>query len=501
MARYKETEMEQGLIIPVNLYEQLIPGTYEYTLNDLIDNKIDLSVFDLKYNNDITGAKAIEPRILLKIILGCYNMGIISSRKIAKLCQTHMIIKALAEDSEPHYTTISNFVSGMSNEIEKVFSEVLLVCNELKIIRGKMFAIDGCRLPSNASKEYSGTKAELTEKYEKIRKVCREILKKHRESDRIGKEEKEKDKKKLKNMRKKADKILEFLNTHEDRRGASGEIVKSNITDPESGKIKGPHGVIQGYNGIAVADDKNQIILAANAYGTVAEGQFFSEMLDQTNKSMKKITGKKTPLKGKIILADNGYYAEDNLQKAKSMDMEAVIPDEQFRNRDEKMKESGRRKGKEKFDIRNFKYIKKENCYLCPNEKKLIFRGRVKLARNEGDKYMSKTGDCVECPYADKCFHSSNIKKKQRTLYIPVSKYKENLSRQMREKIDKPKYKKIYSHRLRIIEPVFANITYCKGITRFTLRGQEKVNIQWKLYCMVHNIGKCNMANNRKKAG
>jgi len=73
----------------------------------------------------------------------------------------------------------------------------------------------------------------LTEKYEKIKDVCREIMKKHRENDRIGKEEKAKDNRKLKKMKKKAAKILEFLNTHEDRRGASGEIVKSNVTDNE----------------------------------------------------------------------------------------------------------------------------------------------------------------------------------------------------------------------------------------------------------------------------
>jgi len=58
-------------------------------------------------------------------------------------------------------------------------------------------------------------------------------MKKHRENDRIGKEEKAKDNRKLKKMKKKAAKILEFLNTHEDRRGASGEIVKSNVTDNE----------------------------------------------------------------------------------------------------------------------------------------------------------------------------------------------------------------------------------------------------------------------------
>jgi len=501
MARYKETEKDQGIMIPVYLDEQLVSGTFEHMLSELIDTQMDLRIFDDKYNNDLTGATAIEPRILLKIIIYCYSLGVISSRKIARMCESNMTVKALAEDTEPHYTTISNFVSGMGGEIEKVFSEVLLVCNEMKLIRGKMFAIDGCRLSSNASKEYSGTKKELTEKYEKIKDVCREIMKKHRENDRIGKEEKAKDNRKLKKMKKKAAKILEFLNTHEDRRGASGEIVKSNVTDNESGKIKGPHGVIQGYNGIAVADEKNQIIVAANAYGTVAEGQFFGEMLEQTNKSMKKITGKKKPLKGKIILADNGHFSEENLQKAKSMGMEAVIPDEQFRNRDKKMKEGGRRKGKERFDARHFKYNKKGNYYICPNGKKLLYKSRVKLNRNEGDKYESKTGDCVECPYAEKCFHSRKSRKKHRTLYIPVLKYKENLSQQMREKIDKPKYKKIYSNRLKIIEPVFANITYCKGMTRFTLRGDEKVNIQWKLYCIVHNISKCNTAKNRKTAG
>ena len=149
MAHYKETAKGQGLFLTVDLSKQIVKGTYEYTLTRLIDNKLDLHIFDRKYNNDYTGAAAIEPRILLKIILYCYSMGVISSRKIAKMCEVNMVVKALAEDTEPHYTTISNFVSGMSGEIEKVFSEVLLVCSGMGLIRGKMFAIDGCRLPFN----------------------------------------------------------------------------------------------------------------------------------------------------------------------------------------------------------------------------------------------------------------------------------------------------------------------------------------------------------------
>jgi hypothetical protein len=122
------------------------------------------------------------------------------------------------------------------------------------------------------------------------------------------------------------------------------------------------------------------------------------------------------------------------------------------------------------------------------------------LNRNEGHKYESKVSDCFECPYADTCIYTKGKKKKKyRTLYIPILKYEENLSQKMRENIDKPRYKKLYSRRLGIIEPVFANITYCKGIIRFTLRGRRKVTIQWQLYCIVHNIGKCTMAGNRRK--
>src|SRR5215469_6900146 len=234
MARYKQTNKDQGQFLTVNLYEQIIPGTYEHTLSRLLDEKLDLSLFDQRYINDETGAPAIDPRILLKVILYCYSLGIISSRKIAAMCENHIIARALAEDIVPHCTTISNFVSGTSEEIAKVFTEVLLVCNELRLISGKMFAIDGCKLPSNASKEWSGTKAELQEKYEKTKKISKKIIEKHKTNDRIGKTETESDMKKLEKLEQKADKILEFLKTNKNRTGAGGDVIKSNITDNES---------------------------------------------------------------------------------------------------------------------------------------------------------------------------------------------------------------------------------------------------------------------------
>ncbi|GHV72043.1 hypothetical protein AGMMS49928_27140 [Spirochaetia bacterium] len=113
--------------------------------------QIDISKFDADYHNDITGTPAISPRVLLKIVLYCYSRGVITSRPMAKACTENMTVKALAEDIEPHFSVIAEFISKNSEKIKDVFTQVLLYCSELGLIKGDLFAIDGCELPSNAS--------------------------------------------------------------------------------------------------------------------------------------------------------------------------------------------------------------------------------------------------------------------------------------------------------------------------------------------------------------
>jgi hypothetical protein len=75
MARYKEYSYEQGKLIPIHFEDQILPGTFEYTINYLIDNELDLSVFEGRYRNEETGAPACDPAILLKIVLFAYSRG------------------------------------------------------------------------------------------------------------------------------------------------------------------------------------------------------------------------------------------------------------------------------------------------------------------------------------------------------------------------------------------------------------------------------------------
>jgi transposase len=94
VAKYKPYSYAQGQLIPVMFSRQIQPGTFEFTLNHLIDHELDLSCFDSRFINDETGAPAFDPRILLKIILFAYSRGITSSRKIAKCCEENVARQA-----------------------------------------------------------------------------------------------------------------------------------------------------------------------------------------------------------------------------------------------------------------------------------------------------------------------------------------------------------------------------------------------------------------------
>jgi len=69
MAKFKPYDYDQMVMIPISLKEQLDPGTLEYVIHELGEQKIDLSVFENWFKNDDTGAPAFDPKILLKIIL------------------------------------------------------------------------------------------------------------------------------------------------------------------------------------------------------------------------------------------------------------------------------------------------------------------------------------------------------------------------------------------------------------------------------------------------
>ena len=86
MPRFKHYNQGQTVLLPVSFDRQILPGTFEHTLNYLVDEKLDLNIFHHKYNNETTGRPAYDPALLLKIVLLAYSRGITGSRRIEALC-------------------------------------------------------------------------------------------------------------------------------------------------------------------------------------------------------------------------------------------------------------------------------------------------------------------------------------------------------------------------------------------------------------------------------
>jgi transposase len=275
MAKYRPYDYSQRVMIPVSLEDQLMPGTLEFAIHTLVEDRMNSTVFDDRYNNDETGRWAYDPKVLLKVVLFAYSRGLISSRKMERACRENVTFMALTCGQCPDHITIAAFVSSMKDEILPLFRDVLSVCEESHLLGGTLFALDGSKVPSNASKEWSGKISDLKWKKEKIEKQVKELLRRQVEVDREGGDEGKAEEgeplldrgKQIERLKKNSKRIGGFLKEHGPRLGRQGKEVKSNVTDNESANMMTSHGTIQGYNGQALVDSKHQVIVHAEAFG------------------------------------------------------------------------------------------------------------------------------------------------------------------------------------------------------------------------------------------
>ncbi|MGA8571001.1 MAG: transposase [Desulfobaccales bacterium] len=122
-----------------------MPGTLEFAIHTLVEKRLDMSIFECKYRNVETGRAAYDPKVLLKVVLLAYSRGLISSRKIEQACRENVVFMALACGQQPDHSTIAAFVSSRKDEILPLFRDVLLVCEEMNLLGGTMFTLDGCK--------------------------------------------------------------------------------------------------------------------------------------------------------------------------------------------------------------------------------------------------------------------------------------------------------------------------------------------------------------------
>ena len=514
MPRFKPYNHDQNAMVVINYQDQLQPGTFEHAVHYLIEHKLDLSVFHPKYRNDATGWLAYDPAILLKITLFAYSKGITSSREMQWCCETNIIFKALSCDTVPHFTTLAKFVSSHSDEIEELFEQVLLVCHDQGLLGNELFAIDGCKMPSNAAKEWSGTFKELGEKREKLRRLIRHHLKEHYERDETETEaELDRDIRRantILSLDEAMNKVDRFLKTNRPRmgRGKRNKEVKSNITDNESAKMTTSKGTIQGYNGVATVDRKHQVIIDAQAFGEGQEHHTLQPVLETVEARFKKLgIAESIYQQGTVITADTGFANEANMKYLHERQINGYVPDNRFRSRDPKFQNQKDKYGKrhqklpdtgwkKTIPASEFQFDPVTMTCICPAGKSLHYEG-TRTDQNGVPRahFQGRLLQCRQCSRKHQCMQnpeSANHRKGKgrQVSYTLELKRGPTYTDWMKQRVDSRQGKEIYSHRMSVVEPVFGNIGTTKRLNRFSLRGKKKVQGQWQLYCLVHNIEK-----------
>jgi hypothetical protein len=434
-------------------------------------------------------------------VLLAYSRGIISSRGMEAACCRDVQFMAISGNQAPHFSTLANFVSSLGPAMSKLFAQVLTICDRLGLIGRELFAIDGVKLPSNASKAKSGKRKDFVRQVAKMGKALEQIVAKQGEADAGANEEQQrKVQRKKERLQAEAARIRQWLQAHpQERKSAKGKERLSNLTDNESAKIPTDKGVIQGYTGAAAVDEKHQIIVEAQAHGTGSEQELLVPLSEAMAGQIKEHS---------VLCADCGYHSEAGLKELEGKGIEAYIADNGYRKRDERYAgqeqhlakpdalwdKSAKPPAKPKlFEPADFKVAEDHSHCTCPAGKRLYRNGgNCNIRGKRAIKYSGTQRDCQHCPLRAQCLRKPDTTPvRQVAIFVGRhEKAQESASERMKRKIDTQLGREMIGRRFATVEPVFGNLRYNKGLNRFTLRGRQKVDGQWKLYCLVHNIEK-----------
>jgi Transposase DDE domain len=243
----------------------------------------------------------------------------------------------------------------------------------------------------------------------------------------------------------------------------------------------------------------------AQAFGEAQEHGLLVPMLKGARENFRKIAGKADILKGAKLTADSGFHSEANAKYLFEQGIDGYLADNLFRKRDPRFASAerhvperqaepwARRKGRGLYKVADFRIAEDLSHAICPAGKRLYRSGRhCKIDGFEAVKFKGAKRDCGGCELRAQC-----LRHPERTPVRSVAVFlgrlpgrPESYSARMKRKIDTERARHEYARRLGTVEPVFANINYVHRLRRFSLRGVKKVNTQWLLYCLVHNIGK-----------
>lgn len=412
--------------MPPDLRDWLSENHLAYFVSDLAD-QLDLSEIYEVYEKDPRGQPPYDPRLMVKLLVYGYCVGVFSARKIEQRVEEDVAFRVLAAGNAPDFRTIADFRKIHRKALEGFFEQVLKMALEVGAVKVGRVALDGSKGKANASKHKAMSYDRMKEQEKAIRQQVRKLLWQAAEVDAAE------DRRYGKNRR--GDELPEELQRHETRLRRIREAKKAlearaqekaaagvqptkaakpeakdqhNFTDPESRIMKSSsEGFVQGYNAQIAVEPQLQLIVGQ---AVTQQGNDKEQV-----KPMVEVIEAQSGQRPAEMLADNGYCSEKNLEYLES----AKKPE------------------------------KRIEAYIATGRQK------------HGEREVVPRG--------------------------PLPKGATRVER-MRRKLQTQAGAAIYAARKAIVEPVFGQIKQVRGFRRFSQRGVEKVKAEWAFVCATHNI-------------
>ena len=425
---YRPYVPEQDFLLPPSLRDWLPEGHLAYFVSDVVD-QLDLSAIHAVYEKEKRGQPPYDPRMMTKLLVYGYCVGVFSSRRIQKRVQEDIGFKILAAGNEPDFRTISDFRKIHLRALAGLFEQVLQIARETGTVKLGRVSLDGTKVKANASKHKAMSYERMKQKQRQLREEVQQLLAQAEATDeeedrRHGNQWGDELPEELRRRRTRLAKIKQAKKAVEQRArekaaaaGQSEEEAKKakpadkdqyNFTDPESRIMKGADGFVQAYNAQAAVEPERGLIVGQR----VTEAANDKEQLQPMVEAIEQQSGERPA----AVLADSGYCSEENLQYLES----AAQP--------ERKVEGYIATGKQKHDERR-----------APCKRGPLPQGATRVER-------------------------------------------------MKRKLQTKAGKAVYARRKCVVEPVFGQIKQARGFRQFVLRGKRKVEAEWALVCATHNI-------------
>jgi transposase len=362
---FRPYEPAQSFLLPPSPLDWLPESHLARFILDVVA-QLDLSAILDTYERDLRGFPPHNPRMMVALLLYAYCVGVPSSRKIERRTHEDVAFRVLAGNTHPDHTAISEFRRRHLDALAGLFVQVLQLCQAMGLVKLGNVSLDGTKLKGNASKHKAMSYKRMLEEEKRLREKILALLAAAQQADteedvkhgpgqrgdelpdelrraetrlariqaarealeREARERQEQDASQAEgggSDNKSGDgqtgggcvDDLPRNRPATQKDGTPTDKAQRNFTDPESRIMKTNDGFIQGYNGQAVVDEANQIIIAHGLGNQSPDPQYFEPMLARAISN--------TGAAPAVITADSGYFSEQNIEAALAQDVAPLI--------------------------------------------------------------------------------------------------------------------------------------------------------------------------------